>query len=281
MNIDSNTMRFGVIGDPIAHSLSPLMMNHAFAVVGLNAVYMAFHVKPEQLEHAMSGIRGLGFRGANVTIPHKQAVMDYLDEIDDGARVIGAVNTVVNEGGKLIGYNTDGIGYVRSLEEECNIDLQGRNIVLIGAGGAARGVAYALAKKNPSSICIVNRTVGKAEQLAASLAAYGDIRGMGMEKLDDIKEHADIVINTTSLGMHPNVEDRPADPTLFRSGTIISDLIYNPRMTRWLREAAEHGCKIHSGLGMFIYQGAYAYEYWTGQEAPVQEMRQAVEQALK
>lgn len=279
-NIDHTTMRFGVIGDPIAQSMSPLMMNQAFQAAGINALYMAFHVTPEHLQHAIYGLRSLGFRGANVTIPHKQAVMEFLDEIDEGARVIGAVNTIVHEDGKLIGYNTDGIGYVRSLKEECKVDLQGRHIVLIGAGGAARGVAYALAQEKPASIRIVNRTMEKAEQIAAALAAHVDIRGMGMDQLDDIKEQTDIVINTTSLGMYPHVEERPLDPTIFKPGTIVSDLIYNPRITRWLREAEAHGCIIHGGLGMFIYQGAYAYEYWTGQQAPVQVMRQAVEQAL-
>jgi len=280
MRIDHATMRFGVFGDPIAHSKSPVMMNHAFAAAGINGIYMAFHVKPKQLRSAVEGIRGLGYRGVNVTIPHKLAVMEYLDEIDEGARVIGAVNTIVNDNGVLIGYNTDGIGYVRSLKEETGVDLAGKRILLIGAGGAARGVAYALAREAPECIWIVNRTAERAVDLAQSLQAYGDVRGMGTEALADIKHKVDIVINTTSIGMHPDIEGRPADPRSFPPGTIFSDLIYNPRMTRWLKEAQELGRIVHGGLGMFIYQGAYAFEYWTGREAPVQVMREAVEQAL-
>jgi len=281
LKLDHATMRFGVFGDPIAHSKSPVMMNSAFEATGINAIYMAFHVKPEQLRSAVEGIRGLGLRGVNVTIPHKQAVMDYLDEIDEGARVIGAVNTIVNNNGVLVGYNTDGIGYVRSLKEETGVNLAGKRILLIGAGGAARGVAYALANEVPECIWIINRTAERAVELARSLQAYADVRGMGTEGLDDIKHKVDIVINTTSIGMLPDVDGRPADPAAFPAGTLFSDLIYNPRVTRWLKEAEEHGSIVHGGLGMFIYQGAYAFEYWTGRQAPVQVMREAVERALQ
>jgi len=280
MQIDHTTMRFGVFGDPIAHSKSPLMMNKAFEAVGLNAIYMAFHVKPEQLRHAVEGIRGLAFRGVNVTIPHKLAVMEYLDEIDEGARVIGAVNTIVNDSGRLIGYNTDGIGYVRSLKEETGIHLAGKRILLLGAGGAARGIAYALAMENPAHIWITNRTAERAVELASSLSKYADLEGMGSDRLADIKHKVDLVINTTSVGMHPHVDERPADPRMFSSDTIYSDLIYNPLKTRWLLDAEELGRKVHGGLGMFIYQGAYAYEYWLDQQAPVDVMRQAVVEAL-
>jgi len=279
--IDHATMRFGVFGDPIAHSKSPVMMNRAFEATGINGIYMAFHVRPHQLQSAVEGIRGLGFRGVNVTIPHKQAVMEYLDEIDEGARVIGAVNTIVNNDGVLVGYNTDGIGYVRSLKEETGVRLAGKRILLIGAGGAARGVAYALAQEAPECIWIINRTADRAVELAWSLKSYADVRGMGSEGLDDIKHKVDIVINTTSIGMHPDVDERPADPTIFPAGTLFSDLVYNPRITRWLREARELGSVVHGGLGMFIYQGAYAFEYWTGIQAPVQVMRETVEQALQ
>lgn len=276
MQYDHTTLKFGVFGDPIAQSKSPLMMNRAFEALGINGIYMAYHVKPHQLRQAVDGIRGLSLRGVNVTIPHKQAVMEYLDEIDEGAKVIGAVNTIVNDAGKLIGYNTDGIGYVRSLKEETGANLAGKNILIIGAGGAARGVAYALAQEGPEQIWIANRTIDKAVELADSLRPYANIAGMGLDGLADIKLKVDIAINTTSVGMHPHIEDRPADPTQFREGTIISDLIYNPLKTRWLREAEQHGCQAHGGLGMFVYQGAYAFEYWTGQTAPVDVMREAV-----
>lgn len=280
MKIDHRTLRFGVIGDPIAQSKSPVMMNRAFEAVGINGIYMAFHVRPEMLKAAVDGIRGLGLRGVNVTIPHKQAVMAYLDEIDEAAQVIGAVNTIVNDDGKLTGYNTDGIGYVRSLKEETGVQIQGKRILLLGAGGAARGVAYALAKEQPEQIWIANRTAERAAKLAQALRPYGSVDGMGLEGLDDIKHNVDIVINTTSVGMHPKIDERPADPKMFPQGAVLSDLIYNPLKTRWLLEAEEAGYRIHGGLGMFVYQGAYAFEYWTGKQAPVDVMREAVEQAL-
>lgn len=280
MKIDHTIMKFGVFGDPIAQSRSPLMMNRAFEAAGIHGIYLAFHVRPEQLRQAVDGIRGLGFRGVNVTIPHKQAVMEYIDEIDEGARVIGAVNTIVNENGRLIGYNTDGIGYVRSLKEETGAELAGRNILILGAGGAARGVAYALAQEQPGQIWIANRTAERAHELASSLGAYANIDGMGTDRIADIKHNVDIVVNTTSVGMHPNVDERPADPASFPSGTLFSDLIYNPLKTRWLVEAEQSGHQVHGGLGMFIYQGAYAYEYWLGQPAPVDVMREIVDRSL-
>lgn len=281
MGTDSSTQRFGVFGDPIAHTKSPVMHNAAFQALGINGNYTAFHVKPADLKQAVQGIRDSGLRGVNVTIPHKLAVMEWLDVIDEGARIIGAVNTIVNDDGELKGYNTDGIGYVRSLKEECQIELTGKRIVIIGAGGAARGVAYALCRERPEHIWIANRTIERANELAQSLQPYGKLSGMGMDGLADIKNEADIVINTTSVGMHPHVADRPADPAQFNAGTIISDLIYNPLRTRWLQEAETRGCIAHGGLGMFVYQGAYAFEYWTGKPAPIDAMRTAVMDSLE
>jgi shikimate dehydrogenase len=278
--IDSHTTVYGVFGDPIRHSKSPVMLNRAFRETGINAVYAAFHVLPAQLGDAVRGVRALGYRGINVTIPHKVEVMQYLDEIDEGARVIGAVNTIVNEGGRLVGYNTDGIGYVRSLKEETGLDLAGRRIVLLGAGGAARGVGYALAREGAASLRIVNRTPERAAELAAALSAYADCAGTGMDGAADAVRDADVVVNTTSIGMHPGVDDIPLDPDLLHDGLVVSDLIYNPLKTRLLAEAERRGARTHGGLGMFVYQGAYAFEYWTGRPAPVAVMRVAVLEAL-
>ncbi|WP_082882764.1 shikimate dehydrogenase [Paenibacillus swuensis] len=274
--MDSNTVLYGVFGDPVRHSRSPLMLNCAFRETGVNGAYAAFHVKPDELEAAVLGIRALGFRGVNVTIPHKVNVMAYLDEIDEGARFIGAVNTIVNESGRLIGYNTDGIGYVRSLKEETGIRLEGSNIVIIGAGGAAKGVAYALAKENPRHMYIVNRTADKAAQLAQNLYPLVSSEGMGLDQLENIKGKIDLVVNTTSVGMHPNLDEVPIALDWLQEGMTVSDLIYNPLETRWLREAKAAGCRTHGGLGMFIYQGACAFEYWTGKKAPVEAMRDIV-----
>lgn len=278
--IDSHTILYGVFGDPIRHSRSPIMLNRAFQEAGINAVYAAFHVRPDELGDAVRGIRALGYRGINVTIPHKVEVMQYLDEIDEGARIVGAVNTIVNESGKLIGYNTDGIGYVRSLKEETGIELKGKSVLLLGAGGAARGVAYALAKEGAGRIYIANRTKERALELADTISSYTEAIGLGMDELGHVVDEVEFVLNTTSAGMHPHVDELPLPLELLRSHHLVSDLIYNPRITRFLREAEARGGRIHGGLGMFIYQGAFAFEYWTGTPAPVAAMRQVVEQSL-
>lgn len=268
----------GVFGDPIAHSKSPAMHNAALATAGVNGLYMPLHVRPEQLEAAVKGIVALGYRGVNVTIPHKEEVMKYLDVIDDSARLIGAVNTIVNDNGKLTGYNTDGIGYVRSLKEEAVPELAGKKIAVLGAGGAARGAIYALALEKPERISILNRTAERAEALASDLRRHGlgNITGSGMEEAAAVLATADIVINTTAAGMHPHIDDVPVNPELIREGTAVSDLIYNPLETRLLREARLRGCVVHGGLGMFVYQGAVAFEHWLGIPAPVETMRRAV-----
>jgi shikimate dehydrogenase len=278
--IDSHTILYGVFGDPIRHSRSPIMLNRAFQEADMNAVYAAFHVRPDELGDAVRGIRALGYRGINVTIPHKVEVMQYLDEIDEGARVVGAVNTIVNEDGKLIGYNTDGIGYVRSLKEETGIDLLGKNVLVLGAGGAARGVAYALAKEGAGCIYIANRTKERALELAETISAFTKTIGLGLDEISNVVDEVAFVLNTTSAGMHPLTDELPMPVELLREHHLVSDLIYNPRITRFLREAEALGSRIHGGLGMFIYQGAFAFEYWTGKPAPVAAMRQVVEQSL-
>ncbi|WP_135546535.1 shikimate dehydrogenase [Paenibacillus cymbidii] len=278
--IDTATELYAVFGDPIGHSKSPLMLNRAFAAAERNAAYVAFHVKPEGLGDAVRGVRALGIRGVNVTIPHKLEVMPFLDEIDEDARAIGAVNTIANRDGKLVGYNTDGIGYVRSLKEETGVALRGKRVLLLGAGGAARAIAYALAKEGVATIWFANRTREKARALAASIQAYTHTNVIGFDALDHVVGQVDLVVNNTPVGMYPNVDETPINPELLHGELLVSDLIYNPRVTKLLAEAQARGARIHSGLGMFIYQGAYAYEYWTGQPAPVTAMRDAVERVL-
>lgn len=282
--LDSHTVMYGVFGFPVKHSKSPLMLNRAFQENGINAAYTAFHVTPEKLECAVLGIKALGFGGVNVTIPHKLEVMRYLDHIDEGARMIGAVNTIVHRDGQLIGYNTDGIGYVRSLKEETGFQVQGSKLLIIGAGGAARGVAYALAKESPSVIYIVNRSKERAEQLSKDIGHMVQCVSVDESELGNIPQ-VDFIVNTTSVGMHPNMDELPIDSIWMNrwlgTHTIVSDLVYNPLQTRFLRAAAEREARTHSGLGMFVYQGAYAFEYWTGQQAPVAVMRNIVEQSLQ
>lgn len=278
--VDSETIFYGVIGDPVRHSKSPVMMGAAFRAAGLNAVYGAFHVAPESLQSAIEGMRSLGFRGVNVTIPHKVRVMDYLDEIDASAKAAGAVNTIVNRNGKLTGYNTDGIGYVRSLKEETGASIEGSRILMLGAGGAARGVAHALASERPSGLWIANRTAEKAAALASQLRHSSEAEGIAWEGIDHIIGKVDIIVNTMPIGMHPNADETPVDPSNIRPGTVVSDLVYNPMTTKLLEAAQNAGAAVHGGLGMLVYQGAYAFEYWTGLPAPVNAMRLAVLQAM-
>ncbi len=275
--MNSKTVLHAVIGDPIAHSKSPLMMNRAFLELGLNSAYAAFHVSPGQLPAAIAGVRAFGLRGLNVTIPHKEAVLPLLDELDESARMIGAVNTIVNENGVLRGYNTDGIGYVRSLEEETGIELSGKTVAVIGAGGAARAIVYALAKRGVAQIWLVNRTLARAEELTQHFSQICSIGVLSLEQLPAHGHALDLLVNTTSVGMSPDVEQCPLqDLNWIDENIIISDLIYNPRVTKLMRLAAERGAKTHGGLGMLVYQGACAFEYWTGMPAPVQVMWQAV-----
>lgn len=269
-------LKLGVIGDPIAHSKSPIMHAAALRERGIAGNYSALHVKPDQLEDTIRTMREEGYRGLNVTIPHKEHVMQYLDELSEDARRIGAVNTIVNEAGRLIGRNTDGIGYVRSLKEEAAAELTGRRIVVLGAGGAARGIIYALAAEKPDRITLLNRTPERAEALAAEWSDLADIVALPSSRTAEALQDADLVINTTSVGMHPHTESVPLDIELLKGTEIVSDLIYNPLETRLLQLARQKGCRVHGGLGMFVYQGAYAFEYWTGVSAPVDAMRSAV-----
>ncbi|QUL56427.1 shikimate dehydrogenase [Paenibacillus tritici] len=270
----------GVMGDPIAQSKSPLMHGAALQALGLSGAYVPLHITPDKLGEAVQAIRTLGFRGVNVTIPHKVAVMEYLDRLDASAVDVGAVNTIVNDKGILTGFNTDGIGYVRSLKAEAAPELSGTRILVIGAGGAARGIVSALLKEQPASVLIVNRNQDRAQQLADSFAGRGAVAGTGMDAVPSVIGGMDIVINTTSVGMYPHMEDMPIDPAWLHEGMIVSDLIYNPLHTRLLTESLKRGCRIHGGLGMFVYQGAYALEYWTGMEAPADIMRQTIVDCL-
>ncbi|MBJ6363063.1 shikimate dehydrogenase [Paenibacillus sp. GCM10012307] len=278
--VDSHTVLYGVIGDPIRHSKSPLMMNRAFKETGINGIYTAFHIVPDQLANFIGGVRAMGIRGVNVTIPHKLDVMQHLDHIDDSALAIGAVNTIVNDNGRLTGYNTDGIGYVRSLKEEVESDLAGKRVLIFGAGGAARGIIYGLIQEKVGPIAVANRTAERAVQLAGDFSSRADVYAGEWDKLPELCADADLIINTTSVGMYPHTDGIPAEAAWLREGAIASDLIYNPLETRFLQEARGRGCRVHGGLGMFIYQGAFAFEYWTGTPAPVSAMRSCVLEAL-
>lgn len=265
IRIDASTAVFAVIGHPVAHSLGPLMHNRAFAETGYPGVYVAFDAADPA--GAASAVRALGIRGASVTIPHKVAVMDHLDEIDDEARAIGAVNTIVNKEGRLIGSNTDGLGALRAIEEATPVS--GKRVLVIGAGGAARAVGHALAARG-ARIHIANRTHEKARRLAGDLGA--EAVGLG----EIFGRHFDILVNTTPAGMHPDTGTMPVPESVLQPGMYIMDIVYNPVRTMLLDKAEKMGCRAIDGVGMFVHQGAAQFSLWTKMQAPVAQMRQAV-----
>lgn len=272
---------YGLIGHPVGHSMSPLMHNDAFQQLGINGYYHAFDVSEESLKEAVTGFRVLGIQGFNVTIPHKVKIMEYLDEIDEEAKMAGAVNTVVNISGRFIGYNTDGRGYLKSLLKLIRFPLQQCNVLIIGAGGAARGVLAAMVNDGVTEITIANRTTSKAETLRDHISNNGcKIKIMSLMEAEQKAGDYDIIINTTSIGMIPNIEDVPMELTNVKQRAIISDLIYNPIKTKWLSQAEEKGLIIHNGIGMFVEQGALAFQKWTGQAPDTKRMTSIVNKQL-
>ncbi|PFL69507.1 shikimate dehydrogenase [Bacillus cereus] len=267
---------YGVIGNPIGHSLSPVMHNDAFEHLNMNAHYHAFLVKEEVLGEAVRVLKALGISGFNVTTPHKVAIMDYLDEIDPLAKQIGAVNTVVHKDGKLIGYNTDGIGFVRALQSISSEPLQEKHILLLGAGGASRAIYFSLADVGVKEIDVANRTVDKAKELIAACTATVNSVALSLEKATEEQGNYDIIIQTTTIGMHPCVEHTPLQISSLKKGTIVSDIIYNPFETKILCEAKAQGAMIQNGIDMFVYQGALAFEMWTGRVPNIDRMKQLV-----
>jgi shikimate dehydrogenase len=283
--IRSSTRVCALFGFPVEHSFSPRMQNTAFAHLGLDFVYVPFLVHPEKLEQATQAIRALNLAGVNVTVPHKEKIIPFLDEISPGAELTGAVNTIVNKNGKLTGYNTDGAGFLRSLEEDAGFMVQGKRFLILGAGGGARAIAVALAGKGARKIFIVNRTLQKAVALAneINMRLRADASAvLWTEKdLTDILPGVDAVVNCTSIGMRPDVGNCPSFPFEYlQSGQLVYDLVYNPPLTKFLKRARDAGAKICGGLGMLLGQGALAFELWTSKGAPVTVMRRALEELI-
>ena len=285
LNVSGKTKVCGVIGDPIEHTMSPAMHNAAYEAAGLDFIYLAFKVSAAELRNAMAGMRALGIKGLNVTIPHKVTVIPFLDRIDPLAEKIGAVNTVVNENGTLTGYNTDAMGFLRALVEH-GTEPRGKKVLLLGAGGAARAIAYVLAEEG-ASLVILNRKeeFSWAQELAQRIGeAYGIPVGVGEldgESIAQALGDSDIVVNATSVGMTPNAAQSPVPTELLCPGLLVFDVVYNPYETRLLREAKEAGADTIDGLEMLVWQGALAYEKFTGQEAPVDVMRTAALKVLR
>jgi shikimate dehydrogenase len=275
--ITGKTAIVGLIGNPVGHSLSPPMHNAAFEFLGLDYVYVPFQVENDNLEEAINGAHSLNIKGLNVTIPHKTHVLSYLDDLDKPAELIGAVNTIKFDESGSTGYNTDGIGAVRALEEVSTI--KDKNVVMVGSGGAARAVAFQLMISGAESLFIINRTPEKAQKLQEDIEMklMANVCSGGLEDLKNAVSDADILIDTTPIGMYPHADDSPVlSAEMMHAELVVNDLVYNPLETALLKEAKKAGAKTVSGLKMLVYQGAEAFKIWTGEDAPVDVMEKAL-----
>jgi len=289
MKITGTTEIYGILGHPVKHTLSPILHNAAFKALGLDCCYLSFDVKPGDLKKGIQGLTALGIKGFNLTIPHKETVIDFLDEVTAEALQIGAVNTVLVRQGRLIGHNTDGPGFVRSFSEETGVSLKGKQVLLLGAGGAARAVAFQLAKEGIKSLLVINRTLSSAKVLVRDLEKkFTNVSWLAnaltskvwdLIAQDPVLQRVDIIINSTSVGMRPN------DPLIIPGSflnqrQVVCDLIYLPSKTRLLSAAEAVGAKAINGLGMLLHQGALAFELWTGKKAPIVLMKGAIKSHL-
>ena len=282
MKINGKSRVCAIIGNPVDHSLSPVMHNAAFKELRLNLVYVAFTVNSRELKTAILGAKSLGLQGLNITMPHKHVAMKYLDEVDVTAKSVGAVNTVLFNNGKLIGYNTDGKGAISALQEN-GVYTEEKKMILLGAGGAAKAIAYQ-ASQNLDELVILNRNPEKAKKLAESLKSFGAKMKSGTLSHEIMKTEmptTDILVNATSLGMHPNSSCSPVPSDILRSDLCVMGIIYNPLDTQLTKDAKAKGAKVVSGLEMLIYQGAIAFEIWTKCPAPIEVMRKAALKELK
>ncbi len=286
--ISGRTKICGIYGCPVEHTFSPAIHNAAFDAAGLDYAYVPFRVEHRSLAAAIEALRALGMVGVNVTIPHKETVLPLLDELSDEAKLTGAVNTIVNRAGKLYGDNTDGKGYLRALRE-AGFDPAGKNVLFLGAGGAARAVAMQLALAGVKKINFANRTGRRAVELARAVAEAAGIRvetipwpeQAGGKLPARVLAESDLVVQATPLGMSPNTDEAvPLPFEAFRPGQTASDLIYNPVETLFLKKAGQAGAETVNGMGMLLHQGTLAFELWTGVAAPLEVMRAALHKEL-
>ncbi|MEN8135441.1 MAG: shikimate dehydrogenase [Thermodesulfobacteriota bacterium] len=270
--LDGNTEVYGIMGWPVSHSLSPALHNRAFAELGLNKVYVPFPVPGEDVEAALHGFRATGVRGLSVTIPHKQAVIPFLDTLDPVAARIGAVNTLLVKDGRIHGYNTDWQGANQALTEV--VDLAGTRVVLLGAGGSARALGFGLLEAG-AKVVVASRTPAQGQALAADMNCHWQPLAE-VEKLT-----AEVLVNATSVGMAPAIDEMVVPSAILSGYRVVMDIVYSPLETKLLQEAAGAGCQVVNGLAMLLYQGAAQFELWTGLKAPLDAMRQELDRRFK
>ena len=277
MVISGKTRVCGVIGDPIEHTLSPIMHNAAFEALQIDYVFLALKVKPEEIENAIKGMLALSIHGLNVTMPHKNAVIKYLNEVDPTGKAIASVNTILNKDGRLLGFNTDGVGALNALQQN-GVKLRGKKVLLLGAGGAAKAIAYTLSQE-AEELVILNRSPKPALELADLLKQKFKKKVKADELTpDSVKTNladADVLINATSVGMKPNDNQTPVAPKWLKPDLAVMDIVYNPIETKLAKDAKAAGAKVVGGVEMLIFQGAASFAIWTACEAPVEVMRKA------
>ncbi len=283
MKVSGETKVIGLIGNPVEHSISPYIHNSAFRELNLDYVYVTFKVEKENINKALEGIKGLEIEGLNVTIPHKSRVIEYLDEVQETAEKIGAVNTIKRDGLVLKGFNTDGKGVLKALKKEID-GVKNKNIILLGAGGAARAIGFTLAEAG-GNLTISNRTDSKAEKLTSEIrnGTSQEVNKIPQKKkeLEKVIKDSEILINSTSIGMHPNEGETLVKSDMMHKDLTVMDIVYNPLRTKLLEEAEKAGANTIPGVGMLVHQGAASFKIWTGKDAPVKTMWDAAEEALK
>lgn len=271
--ITGKTKIIGIFGDPIEHTLSPLIHNEAFSYLGLDYCYVAFNVKKDKLKEATEAIRALNIRGVNITVPHKETVIQYIDEVSDEAKNIGAVNTILNNEGILKGFNTDVNGFILSLKDE-GISIKNKNFLILGAGGAAKAIVYGILKEG-GKVYIYNRTPSKALAIKEKFKKFGFIEIVEMDK--SVTEKIDVIVNATSLGLKKD-DPMPLNPELIKPEHVYCDIVYPE--TPLMREAERIGCKVVGGIGMLLWQAAFAFKIWTEVEAPIEIMKKTLNKLL-
>ena len=269
----------GVFGDPVDENPTVVMIEAGFRALGLPWRYLNLKVAPENLTDALKGVRAMGFRGINLTIPHKCKVLQHLDEVAPDAQIMGAVNTVLVRDARLIGANTDGKGFLRALTDDAQCSPAGKRFMVLGAGGAARAMSVELALAGALEIVIVNRSAARGQELVDLLTRHTPVQAAFRPWSENlcIPDSIDVLVNATSIGLYPDVSALPSlDYATIRPGMIVCDVIPNPPQTRFLALARERGARTLDGLGMLVYQGAIGFKLWTGQDAPVPVMKQAL-----